>query len=129
MEHQLFKVTQNVVVRNPEGLVLLLKHTTGKWLLPGGKINSGESSMDGLKRELKEETGIKDFEVERILDISTWIGDNEGTYIVTFLINISDIPDINLSEEHSEYAWSGLNELDKYDFWHEDIKKRIKMAF
>ncbi len=59
MEHQLFKVTQNAVIKNPKGLVLILKHKTGDWLLPGGKINSEENSMDGLKREIKEETRIE----------------------------------------------------------------------
>lgn len=37
MEHQLFKVTQNAVIKNSKGLVLILRHTTGNWLLPGGK--------------------------------------------------------------------------------------------
>ncbi len=129
MEHQLFKVTQNAVIKNPEGLVLILKHTTGNWLLPGGKINSGENSMDGLKREIKEETGIENFKINKILDIDSWIEGDKGTYVVTFLIDAPDVSGVKLSDEHIEYAWAGLDDLDSYHFWHEDIKKRIKMAF
>jgi 8-oxo-dGTP pyrophosphatase MutT (NUDIX family) len=129
MEHQLFKVTQNAVIKNSEGLVLILKHTTGNWLLPGGKINSGENSMDGLKREIKEETGIENFEINKILDIDSWIEDDKGTYVVTFLIDAPNVSEIKLSDEHIEYAWVGLDDIDNYHFWHEDIKKRIKMAF
>lgn len=129
MKHQLFKVTQNAIIKNSKGLVLILKHTTGNWLLPGGKINSGENYLDGLKREIKEETGIENFKVDRILDIDSWIEGNEGTFVITFLINAINISDIKLSDEHIEYAWVGLEDLSSYHFWHEDIKKRIMMAF
>ncbi|MFZ2356994.1 MAG: NUDIX domain-containing protein, partial [Candidatus Omnitrophota bacterium] len=58
MEHQLFKITQNAVIKNTSGSVLVLCHTTGKWLLPGGKINAGETWLEGLQRELREELSI-----------------------------------------------------------------------
>lgn len=43
--------------------VLLCRHEKpGKeyWLLPGGGVNSGETLLDGLRRELREEIGIED---------------------------------------------------------------------
>lgn len=43
------------------GRVLLIRHEKpGKeyWLLPGGGVNSGESLVDALRRELGEELGI-----------------------------------------------------------------------
>jgi 8-oxo-dGTP diphosphatase len=43
--------------------VLLCRHEKpGKeyWLLPGGGVNSGETLLDGLRRELREEIGIFD---------------------------------------------------------------------
>ncbi|HEU5244061.1 MAG TPA: NUDIX hydrolase [Gaiellaceae bacterium] len=47
-----------------EGRVLLCRHEkSGRgeyWLLPGGGVNSGESLVDGLRRELAEEVGIGD---------------------------------------------------------------------
>jgi ADP-ribose pyrophosphatase YjhB (NUDIX family) len=41
--------------------VLLIRQTKGEkeyWLLPGGGVNSGESLVDALHRELNEECGI-----------------------------------------------------------------------
>ena len=46
-----------------KGRVLLCRHEKpGKeyWLLPGGGVNSGESLVDALQRELAEELGIDD---------------------------------------------------------------------
>ena len=129
MEYQLFKITQSAIIKNPKGLVLILKHKTGNWLLPGGRINKGENYLDALKREIKEETGIENFKINKILDIDSWIENNKGTYVVTFLIDTPDVSEVKLSDEHTKYAWAGLNDLDDYHFWHEDIKKRIRSAF
>jgi 8-oxo-dGTP diphosphatase len=46
-----------------EDRILLCRHEKGEkdhWLLPGGGVNSGESLVDALHRELLEEVGIKD---------------------------------------------------------------------
>jgi 8-oxo-dGTP diphosphatase len=45
------------------GRVLLCRHEKGGkqyWLLPGGGVNSGESLVDALHRELVEEVGIEE---------------------------------------------------------------------
>jgi len=126
MTTQLFKITQNAVIQNQEKNVLILKHNTGKWLLPGGKIQKNESWIEALKREIKEETGITEFEIKKILDIDSWTENETGYYVVTFIATILKADKITLSDEHIEYAWVKLSDLDNYDFWHENIKERIK---
>jgi 8-oxo-dGTP diphosphatase len=46
-----------------QGRMLLCRHEKGErayWLLPGGGVNSGESLVRALHRELSEEIGIDD---------------------------------------------------------------------
>jgi ADP-ribose pyrophosphatase YjhB (NUDIX family) len=49
------------------GRILLCRHEKpGKeyWLLPGGGVNSGETIVDALERELLEEVAVEDVPVE-----------------------------------------------------------------
>jgi|SRR5262245_13924872 len=46
------------VVRNARGEILLVrKRATTRFMLPGGKIDSGETAFGALERELREELG------------------------------------------------------------------------
>lgn len=48
------------VVVNDEGRILLVKNTyRGIWEYPGGQVEVGESLVDGLRREIREESGIE----------------------------------------------------------------------
>jgi 8-oxo-dGTP pyrophosphatase MutT (NUDIX family) len=43
--------------------VLLLKHSSGKWMLPKGTIESGETPEGVALREVREETGLSNVRV------------------------------------------------------------------
>ena len=45
------------IVRNAKGEILLINNPRRGWEFPGGLIENGENVIDGLKREILEETG------------------------------------------------------------------------
>lgn len=58
MPYPKHRLTAGALIRNQKNDVLLIKNPTRGWELPGGHVEEGESIMEALKREIKEETGI-----------------------------------------------------------------------
>ncbi|CUU54559.1 NUDIX hydrolase [Frankia sp. CcI49] len=59
----------SAVVVDGEGRILLQRRAdTGKWALPGGQMDIGESFANCVIRETKEETGF-DVRIDRIIGI------------------------------------------------------------
>ncbi len=81
-----------VVIRTGE--VLLVRRAypprAGEWSLPGGRLELGESLVDGVRREVREETGIE-VEVGPVVEVFDRVhhdGDGRVRYhfvIVDFL--------------------------------------------
>jgi len=66
-------VTAAGVVINEKCEILLVNTYKSGWEFPGGKIEVGESIIDGVKREIMEETGI-DVEVGELFCVSSSTG-------------------------------------------------------
>jgi bis(5'-nucleosidyl)-tetraphosphatase len=52
-----------IFANKTDSLFLLIQHQAGHWGFPKGHANPGESALETAKRELEEETGIRDCEV------------------------------------------------------------------
>ena len=124
MENGLFEVTQQIVLRNRVGKILIL-NKDGKWLLPGGRVQKNEKWDVALAREIKEETGIDNFQIDKILDVATT--DDNSQFIITFA-GLTDKEEVKLSSEHQKFAWIDFKEINSYEFWHPSIKERILKA-
>ena len=103
------KITKAILVKDNK--VLILKGPCN-WELPGGHVHVGEEKMSGLKREIKEETGLS-------LDSAKEIAIHDKRTIYT-----ADLPqgDIKLSSEHTEHKMIAAEDLDDYDL--KDIYKK-----
>jgi len=55
--------TAGGVVINNEGKVLVVSQHGNSWSLPKGHIDEGETALEAAKREIYEESGIKDLEL------------------------------------------------------------------
>jgi len=80
------------------------------WSLFGGKIENGETELDGVKRELYEETNIKSDNIKYILFETQW----EMGYPYHFFIGFCDQEyDCDLNEENQDWGWFDINDLPK----------------
>jgi mutator protein MutT len=115
--------------------VLLLKRASkgdnkGKWSIPGGKVEQGESAMDAAQRESKEEIGFFG---------GTMFGDYEdrdGKHLYTTYFYEVDKPfQAILSDEHDDYQWVEIEDVDEKNLHHRlesnwpHFKKTIKRRF
>lgn len=75
MASQHFRAGVMVVVRHPDmPLVLALERfdTPGSWQLPQGGLDIGEEPIEGAWRELQEETGLVEGDVEARAEYPDW---------------------------------------------------------
>jgi 8-oxo-dGTP diphosphatase len=80
------------------------------WSLFGGKIENGETELDGVKRELYEETNIKSDNIKYKLFETQW---GMG-YPYHFFIGFCDQEyDCNLNEENQDWGWFDIKDLPK----------------
>jgi 8-oxo-dGTP diphosphatase len=107
------------IVWNPQGdQVFIAKrpdhvHQGGLWEFPGGKVDTGESSADALKRELHEELGI---EVLASSHFQTLSYDYPDKQIQLEFWQVSGFTGIATGAEGQETRWVGLDELSLYAF-------------
>src|SRR5688572_19193849 len=96
-------------VFNEQGEVLLLREHDSKrkymWDLPGGTLASGERPLDGLRREVMEETGLA-IELSSPFSYLKWDRHESGRPIlVAFYLAHCRDGEVTMSGEHAGYRW------------------------
>jgi len=108
------KVAVGVVVRGTQVCLSRRRaeqHLAGLWEFPGGKLESGETSQDALRRELSEELGIlvnvseplqtvgHDYASRRV-ELQCWL--------------VTDFSGEPAGKEGQEVAWVDIDDCGKY---------------
>lgn len=77
------------VITDPGGRVLLCQQSQGHrlWGLPGGKIRNGESPIQAVIRDIREETGTET-EMIDLVGIYQLTGDEGGTDLPDVLVHV-----------------------------------------
>lgn len=107
------------LVKNEDG-ALLMMFRRGKWDLPKGKIDPGETPAQSALREVQEETGLMDVTLGEPLTTTYHTYDDAGHHILkeTFWFHMTApkaqplVP--QLEEQITELVWANNKELKKY---------------
>jgi len=112
---------------NPELYFLLLKRSQnrgGFWQPVSGGVEKFEQPIQSVKREIFEETGIKD--IIRIVDLDIsydyeCIKNNVKMRMkdICYGVELDKIEPVKLSEEHSMFKWCKKEEVENYLNWKE----------
>jgi ADP-ribose pyrophosphatase YjhB (NUDIX family) len=100
-----------------------LKPLEGQWALPGGFVRVDETLEEAARRELEEETGLKDIYLEQLYTFGEIKRDpRERVVTVTYyaLVNLEG-HDVQASSDARNAAWFSVNDLPKLEFDHETI--------
>lgn len=99
----MYHLVVDIWVKKPNGDILLTQRHPNKsygllWECSGGSVVTGESSIEGARRELLEETGIN-ADIDKLI----YLGDTVREYwIVDTYLYVTDSNDVKLSLQAEE---------------------------
>lgn len=121
------RIATKALIVNEKGQILILREANtydegtnaGRYDLPGGRLNPGEAFLDGLKREVDEETGLQ-IEVGKPIYVDEWRpvikGVQNQIVAIFFACKLSaGTQNVRLSEDHDDYKWVSPKDVDQYD--------------
>ena len=119
MIEYVFGLAVRVLLTDENGKILIIKRSTdsktnpGKWELPGGKVDQGESFDQALIREVYEETNLK-IALDHVVGVCE---QNLPLIRAVHIIMSGKIVEgeLNLSSEHEGYAWVFFDSLSDYE--------------
>lgn len=102
--------TAGALIFNPDGKILLMKSHKwkGKYTIPGGHIELGETIEDAVKREIKEETGLDVYDIEFLMlqefvyEKAFW---KKRHFIFLDYTCKTNSSDVHLNSEGQEHIW------------------------
>jgi len=135
-ENTLLQVEVKILLKNKDGKFLFLHRSSkkypdakGRWDLVGGKIDSDTPLEEDLRREIKEETGLKLIGVPRLVAAQgvlrimgrhvirlTYLGEASGKVVLA-------------AAESDKSGWFSLDEIGRFDdldfYLKELLNKRV----
>lgn len=108
------------LVRNGEGELLLI-FRRGKWDLPKGKLDEGETIEACAMREVEEETGVKHLALGELISVTwheyfdKWVGEEVIKETHWFKMDVAGVPALvpQTEEDITAIEWTKKSDLPK----------------
>ena len=112
-----------------EKILLTRRADNGRWCLPGGEMDPGESAAEACAREVLEETGLE-VQVTKLVGVYTTpdllIEYPDGNKIqpvaFSFEVEITG-GKLTLSDETTEFGWYTLAEMEAMDIMENHVQR------
>lgn len=127
------------VIGDDSGRVLLVKHKPerggfwqGKWICPGGELEVGEEIGEGIRREVREETGLEVDLVKALPAFDRIV--KKGGKVELHVIYVDYVAklvggELKADSDVGEARWVKKSDLGQiWEEIHEDTKKLLKLA-
>jgi ADP-ribose pyrophosphatase YjhB (NUDIX family) len=117
------KVGSDAAIFDEEGRLLVMRRAdNGKWCLPAGWLDPGESPEDGAVREVREETGLDVKVVQLVRIFSTPAGSVYGPHGAVTIVYLCKVTGgaLRLSHEGTELMYRKMNEVTDWHSRHQE---------
>ena len=96
------------IITDDHGRALLIQRADNhRWEPPGGVLELGETIHDGLRREVREETGL---DVEPVALTGVYKNMNRSIIALVFRCKITG-GDLTITDETAAYRWTSADEV------------------
>ena len=125
--------------------VLLVHHKKlNRWVPVGGHVESGESLVSALRREVLEEVNLSvellsepalvpdsgfSHELPLPFRLSSYVSEGGDELALDFIARVDDVSQLLLSDELVDYQWFSLSEVLGSRFLSDRVKSLAKAAF
>jgi ADP-ribose pyrophosphatase YjhB (NUDIX family) len=117
-----------VVVRDGGRFVLVEEPQDRGWYLPAGRVEHGETLVDGARREVREESGLE-VELDGILRIehTPALANRDARLRVVFLAHaVGGALKTTADDESLGAAWVRLSELHRYRLRSAEVARHLE---
>lgn len=121
-----------IAARYQDNWIFVRQHDSKSWEIPGGHIENNEDADHAAERELKEETGAKDFTLHHICNYSV-LNDHVKTYGKLYFAEVSELgelgdhepAEIKLSKDlPDELTYHGI-----HPFLFKKVVEKVKIGY